>query len=149
MAKSNLFNASLEGDLDLDLSRFENTIREQVSMSGVAAMANVLYVEARYRAPVSEAAHWFYGTHQKYLFTPGTLRDSIYRVFSKSRSSDEVKTYQISWNHQKAPYGFMVEFGTSNAPAHPFVRPAYDAKIELAITVGKDRMAQKLEELTR
>lgn len=154
MANSNLFTASLESDLDLDLSQFEETIRDQVSMAGAAAMANVVYAEAQYRAPVSEHAHWFYGssykkTGQKYLFLPGTLKKSIYRVFSEGRSNDNVKTYQITWNHQKAPYGFMVEYGTSNAPAHPYMRPAYDAKIELAITVGKDRMAQKLEELTR
>jgi HK97 gp10 family phage protein len=73
-------------------------------------------------APVSDAAHMFHGSHAIYgPYRPGTLRNSIYQVFSKDNSFSDVSTYHISWNADKAPYGAMVEFGTSKAPAHSFI----------------------------
>lgn len=101
--------------------------------------AEVLYREVKTRVPVSERAHWFHGTHQKYWFPAGTLRDSIYQVYSKDNSTEhKVATYHVAWNHQKAPYGFMVEYGTSRAAAHPFLRPAYDAMKNFALSAAKD-----------
>lgn len=41
----------------------------------------------------------------------GNLESSIYQVYSASNSSDTKATYQISWNHKKAPHGHLVEFG--------------------------------------
>jgi HK97 gp10 family phage protein len=136
----------LTGDLSGALDRFAKNVQESVTFSGVAAMAKVIYDAARENAPVSDGAHWFHGTHQKYYFESGTLKASIYRVYSSERSSAERKTYKVSWNHQKAPYGFMVEFGTSRAPAHPFMRPAFD-RIGEAIKAGQARMAERLSEL--
>jgi HK97 gp10 family phage protein len=103
---------------------------------GAQAAAEVIYVEAKLRAPTSKYAHWFYGTHSKYFFNAGNLRDSIYQVMSKDNSGNGKATYHIAWNHDKAPYGFMVEFGTSNAPAHPFLRPAYEATKQEAVAAG-------------
>jgi len=45
-------------------------------------------------------------------------------VFSKDNSFRDVSTYHVSWNADKAPYGAMVEFGTSKAPAHSFIGAA-------------------------
>lgn len=109
------------------------------------AAAEVLYREVKTRVPVSERGHWFHGTHQKYFFPAGTLRDSIYQVYSKDNSTEhKVATYHVAWNHQKAPYGFMVEYGTSRAAAHPFLRPAYDAMKNLALTAAKDKFENAL-----
>lgn len=111
-----------------------------------AAGAEVLYNEAKYRAPVSKEGHWFYGTHNKYWFPAGTLKNSIYMVYSKDNSeAGKSATFHVSWNHQKAPYGFMVENGTSRAPAHPFMRPAYDAKQQIALVVAKDKFTELME----
>jgi len=41
----------------------------------------------------------------------GNLGRSIYQVYSESRSSPGIATYQASWNHRKAPHGGLVEFG--------------------------------------
>lgn len=110
------------------------------------AGAAVLYEEVRYRVPVGENAHYFYGTHQRYLFPAGTLRDSIYQAYSKDNSVDgKIATYHIAWNHQKAPYGYMVERGTSRAAAHPFIRPAYDAVGNLSLTVARDKYINLME----
>jgi HK97 gp10 family phage protein len=147
---ANFIEAKLDGDLEFDLSQFEKVVREKVLFSGAATMASVLAAEARTNAPTSTEAHYFYGssfkkTGQKYLFQPGNLRKSIYWAHSAERSTENRKTYRISWNHTKAPYGYMVEFGTSRAPAHPFLRPAF-GRINDAIEQGKARMAQRLAE---
>lgn len=96
------------------------------------AGAEIFYIEARLRVPVSDGAHFFYGRNSKksgvrYFFKAGNLRDSIYQYYNKRASTPGKAVYSISWNHQKAPYGYMVEYGTSRAPAHPFLRPSYDA----------------------
>lgn len=119
-------------------------VKEQVRPAAQAG-AQVLYDEAKLRVPVSMGAHWFYGssykkTGQKYFFNSGSLKAAIYQVFSQDNSTDEKSTYHIAWNHQKVPYGFMVEFGTSRAPAHPFLRPAFDARANTALEVARDHM---------
>lgn len=113
----------------LDLSRFEQKVKDVVLFAGVAAMAKAQYDEVK-------------GNSEKNKKT-GLLSDSIYRAFSPEKSNDDQKTYRISWNKKKAPHGHLIEFGTSRAPAYPFVRPAFD-HIREAITAGQDRMKQRL-----
>jgi HK97 gp10 family phage protein len=144
----NFLDAKFSSDLEVDLTKFTADIQDRVVMSGAAAMAKVMYEEAQTNCPVSTEAHYFYGTNhkstgQRYLFSPGNLKKSIYRAYSPERSGLTQKTYRISWNHSDAPYGYMVEFGTSRAAAHPFLRPAF-SKIHEAIAAGKARMAEKL-----
>lgn len=94
------------------------------------AGAQIIYDRARINAPVSDGAHFFYGRSSKKTgvrygpFRPGNLRDSIYQVFSKSKSYRDVSTYQVSFNKDKAPYGYMVHNGTSHSPANPFISKA-------------------------
>jgi HK97 gp10 family phage protein len=119
---------------------------------GAQAAAQVFYDEAKVRVPVSLKGHFFYGssfkkTGQKYYFEPESLKGAIYQVFSKDNSDEKKSTYHIAWNHQKVPYGFMVEFGTSRAPAHPFLRPSFDARANDAIEAGKARYAQGYQEV--
>ena len=160
-------NTRLIGDLSGALDKFSVDVREKVLFAGVAAMAKVIYEEARAQVPVSTEGHWFYGTSfkaqtgrkfkdgtprpdwaggTKYWFEPGTLKASIYRAYSPEKSSESLKLYRISWNKKDAPYGSMVEFGTSRAPAHPFLRPAF-GRVNDAIQAGKTRMTQKMSEL--
>lgn len=113
-------------------------------------MSKVIKEAAQSYAPVSDAPHYFVGSvkGKRYgPFEPGTLREAIYRVYSRERSSGTAKTYRVSWNHKKAPYGFMVEFGTARAPAHPFMTPAF-GHIREAIDAGKTRMAERLRDFT-
>lgn len=141
-------------DLNRKLDALSGHMTGAVIASGCAAAAKEFYNEAKLRAPVLEnpdkdGGWWFYGTHSRYWFPAGNLRDSIYRTFSKDNSSDTKVTYHIAWNHQKAPYGFMVEYGTSRAAAHPFLRPAYDAAKGEAVRAAKYRMLQRLKELEK
>lgn len=123
-------DSKLTGDLSGSLDKFAKDVREKVLFSGVAAMAQVLYDEAKAQVPVKT----------------GTLKESIYRVYSPEKSTDDSKLYRISWNKKKAPHGHLIEFGTSRAPAYPFMRPAFD-RVRDAIEAGKDRMAQRITEL--
>ncbi|MBI3103239.1 MAG: HK97 gp10 family phage protein [Burkholderiales bacterium] len=112
----------------MDVARFKEQLQASADKLHAAtrpaaqAGAQVLYERALQLAPVSQAAHMFHGTHGVYgPYSPGNLRDSIYQVYSKDRSFEDVSTYHVSWNASKAPYGAMVEFGTSHAPAHSFI----------------------------
>jgi hypothetical protein len=41
----------------------------------------------------------------------GNLDEAIYQVFSKDESGPSRATYHVSWNHRKAPHGWLVENG--------------------------------------
>jgi len=131
-------NTKLTGNLAAELSRFEKAVQEKVLFSGVAAMAKVMYDEA-----VTNASGLAGERFPKRK--TGKLASSIYRAYSAKRSTDEKKTYRLSWDRRKAPHGHLIEFGTSRAPAYPFIRPAFDHVGE-AIAAGKARMEQRLSE---
>ena len=120
--------------------------------------AEVLYQEVLRNVPVGkDEFHWFYGKNQRYLFRRGSLKRAIYQAFSEDRSveytgsnkfaqkqSYEKATYHVSWRHKDnaggpgAPYGFMVEFGTSRAPAHPFLYPSFDLAKKPSLEAARD-----------
>ena len=115
------------------------------------AGAQVFYEEMRARVPVSDVAHYFYGrdsrkTGVRYFFSPGNLRDSIYQYRLRYDDDGGRSTYVISWNRRKAPYGHMVEFGTSKAAAHPFLRPTYDFARGPAVVAANRALAERLKE---
>jgi HK97 gp10 family phage protein len=110
------------------LAKVVSTVDNAVRPAAQAG-AQVIYEAVHRNVPQSGKGHWFHGSSfklngKKYWFDAGTLKRSIYQVYSKDNSGPLKATYHIAWNHQECPYGFMVEFGTSKAPAHPFLRPA-------------------------
>lgn len=106
------------------------------------AGAQVLYDEVRRRVPISIKAHSTKNKAQTY--SPGNLRDAIYQVYSKDTSTVEKATYHISWNESKAFYGRFVEYGTVKTAAQPFLRPAYDAAKQTALSAAQARFLQEL-----
>ena len=78
----------------------------------------------------------------------GDLHDSIHTGKVKKRSSGG-KAITIGVHHAErgAYYSNAVEFGHGGpapAPAHPFVRPAFDAKVEEAYGIMKDILRDEL-----
>jgi HK97 gp10 family phage protein len=147
------FNINLAAldELRAKLRAYGEVVKDEVAIEGAAGMGRVIYEEARANVHVSSKPHYFYGSNSKksgtkYLFNPGNLRNAIYRVYSPEKSSDTLKMYRVSWNHTKAPYGAMVEFGTSRAAAKPFMGPSL-SRLDDAITAGKKQMAAKLDEI--
>lgn len=125
------------------------------------AGAEVFYQEVKGNVREgTEAQHYFYGrAAQKapkgskkalaYLFTKGTLKRSVYQYYNKRFSTQSKAIYSISWNHREAPYGFMVEYGTSSAKARPFLRPAFDAAQRRALQAVEARMASEVKKVTQ
>jgi HK97 gp10 family phage protein len=103
--------------------------------------------------PVSKKMHWFYGTSwRKYgikygPFYPGNLAKSVYQAWSQKHSGVSKQTYEVSWStkvtasHGYAPYGHMVEFGTSRTPARAFIGHAAGSQ-----PMAVDAMQAKLDE---
>ena len=125
----------------------ELALLQKATRPAAQAGAQIVYERAKQLAPVSDAAHMFQIEGRVYgPFKPGTLRDSIYQAFSKDNSFKDVSVYHVSWNADKAPYGAMVEVGTSRAPAQSFIARA------VAETRAQVRQAIKqryIEEVTK
>ena len=137
--------------LDLNLKGIEKgldkiTVAAQGAVRPAAqAGAQLFYERAKAEAPVSAAGHWFHGTNKKYWFDAGSLKDSIYQVYSKGGSAEGKATYEVSFNHTKAPYGFMVLRGTSSAAANDFIGRAYDATYKAATQAASDRLTAEIK----
>ena len=93
----------------------------------------------------------------------GKLKKNVVVVTQKSRRRGEISsgvhirgvnprtgnsdnTMKAS-NKRNAFYWRFVELGTSTAPAHPFVRPAFDTRMEEATQVAMQRMNQAIDEV--
>ena len=138
--------------LDLDLKKVTQKLDgiTQASKEAVRpaaqAGAQVLYERARQEAPVSKAAHMFHIGGRVYgPFKPGNLRDSIYQVYAQGKSTSGKATYEISFNHDKAPYGFTVLRGRSGVAANDFIGRAYDVASTAAALVVKTRLEQGIK----
>lgn len=135
-----------------DVAKFKQGLRAEADVLNRAtrpaaqAGAQVIYDRARELVPVSVSEHMFHGTHQVYgPYQPGNLRAAIYQVFSKDHSFKDVSTYHVSWNKDKAPYGFMVEFGTSKAAAHSFIGAAVAETQPQALAAMKQRYIEEVK----
>ena len=137
----------------MNVAAFKEQLRAEVGKLHAAtrpaaqAGAQIIYERARLEAPVSADSHYFYIRGKKYgPYAPGTLRDSIYQVFSKDNSYKDVSTYHISFNKSEAPYGFIVHNGTSRTAAHPFIAKAV---VETRARVREAIKARYLEEVNK
>ncbi len=137
----------------MNVAAFKEQLRAEVDKLHAAtrpaaqAGAQIIYERARLEAPVSADSHFFYIRGKKYgPYAPGTLRDSIYQVFSKDNSFKDVSTYHISFNKSEAPYGFVVHNGTSRTSAHPFISKAV---VETRTQVRQAIKARYLEEVNK
>jgi HK97 gp10 family phage protein len=109
------------------------------------AGAQVFYDEMKKRVPMSAKPH----KSGKKTYNPGTLRKAIYQAYAEDESGDGRATYRVSWNKTHAFYGRFIEFGTSKAPAQPFLRPAYDAARNKAIQAAQSRLSIELKKVTK
>ena len=124
MLTFDLNTKGLEAALDRVKAKAESAIRPAAQ-----AGAQVYYDAVKAATPVSKAGHWFHGTSfksngTKYWFESGSLKNSVYQVYSKSNSNATNAEYQVAWNHRKVPYGFMVAGGTTRAKANDFIGKA-------------------------
>lgn len=119
-----------------ELQQASQDVLRPVAQAG----AQVLYDEVKARAPVAKKPIKRKGK----TIMPGALKRSIYQAFSKDNSGRDRVEFHVSWNARKAPHGHLVEFGTVRAPAHPFLRPAYDAQVGAAMQAAEQQWQQEM-----
>lgn len=146
---------TLTGDAGADMDAFIDDVLDTCLRPAAHAGALTFYNEARLLVPVKE----------------GVLRDSIYRVHSESLSTRTTQAYEVSWNHSKAPHGYLVENGhwrvnelvrTENGtwiatknrlktpvrvPAHSFIRRAFDNQADAAVAAAQQRFTDRFQEI--
>ena len=139
--------------INMNISAFKESLNAQLDKLHAAtrpaaqAGAEVIYQRARLEAPVSDASHYFHIRGKKYgPYAPGTLKNAIYQVYSRDNSFKDIATYHISFNKDKAPYGFIVHNGTSRTAAHPFISKAV---VETRAEVRAAIKARYLEEVNK
>lgn len=137
----------------MNVAAFKEQLRAEVDKLHAAtrpaaqAGAEIIYQRARLEAPVSADSHYFYIRGKKYgPYAPGTLKNSIYQVFSRDNSYKDLSTYHISFNKSEAPYGFIVHNGTSRTAAHPFIAKAV---VETRAEVRAAIKARYIEEVNK
>ena len=137
--------------INLDLGEFKaqlNATAEKMHKAtrpAAQAGIQIIYDRAKALAPVSERAHMFYIEGRVYgPYSPGNLRTSIYQVFSKSRSFKDVSTYEVSWNKDKAPYGYVYEYGNSKKGAKSFIARAVTETRKEVREAMKQRFIEEL-----
>lgn len=136
---------AIKFDGDDALAGLDMIAKEAINVRPAAqAGAQVLYDEVLLRVPVSTKVRKLKSGR---TIAPGALKASIYQVFSEDNSGRALATYHVSWNYRKAPHGHLVEFGTSRAPAKPFLRPAYEAKAPEALEASRARWVQDVQAL--
>lgn len=143
----------MSGRVNMNVRSFREQMRATAEVLNAAtrpaaqAGAQIIYDRARQLAPISEKPHMFHGTHGVYgPYQPGNLRDAIYQVFSNDNSYRDVSVYHVSWNANKAPYGAMVELGTSHSPAESFIGRAV---VETRAAVRAAIKARYIEEVSK
>jgi hypothetical protein len=138
------------------LEKFSAEVVQKVARSGAAAGARLLYDEMRERAPVKS----------------GVLKSSIYWWHDDKASGPLLERYIIGPNMKKAPHWHLLEYGhwrvnvVVRGPGgrliatkerlpkpvwvapRPYIRPTYDSQKSAAIGAARQRMAERLRELT-
>ncbi|MCX7177698.1 MAG: HK97 gp10 family phage protein [Proteobacteria bacterium] len=126
------FSVKMSGNLDAALEQFAARAKDLAAV-GAQAMAQAVYDDAKATTAFKDKT--------------GKLRAAIYQVHSRDKSVHGRHEYHVSWNRNKAPHGHLVEFGTSRAPAHPFLYPAFDQNKGRLVDVANTAMAAKLKEV--
>lgn len=120
-----------------------NSFSVGANLTGLDALFDQLgdEVEEAARPAAQAAAQVLYDEVKKNVAAlrrkTGNLDRSIYQAFSPSNSGHGKATYQVSWNHKKAPHGWLVENGylqryryyqNARGEVRPMVRPGMDGQ---------------------
>jgi len=127
-------------ELDNALKELGKDLEKKVAKSAVRQGANVIAKEARLNAPVGNS---------------GNLRRSI-RVVARSRRVGDAVVSVVTRSGKKwqsrgmnAWYAGLVEFGTKNRAATPFIRPALDSKSAEAVKAMSLMIQKRISKLAK
>ena len=119
-----------------------NAVVNSAVRPAAQAGAQVYYNEVKLRAKRGNETRYLKGGRTR---PAGLLASAIYQVFSTDNSDEQKATYHVSWNKKTAPHGYLVEHGSSRAPKHPFLRPAYDAVKGAAEAAVNDELQKRIK----
>ena len=129
-------------ELERALMKLPKKLGVSVAKTGVRAMATVIRKEAK-RNVAAKAVD------------TGDLNRSIDVVARQSKKRGEFIASVVTRSGKKygakgknAWYASMIEFGTKNRPATPFMRPALDTKYKEAIKVMADKISARITKLS-
>ena len=126
-------------ELQKALAELPQGIARNVLRGAVNAGATVIKAEAKVRAPALS----------------GILKRSLYQKQIREKSNLLLQTFFVGVRQGRSSkktkkgvldafYARFVEFGTSKMPAHPFMRPAFEAKKEAAVQAIKDYLTKRI-----
>ena len=138
------------------LSKMSDPGSESTLRHAAVAGARVVMDEVVLRAPVGPFPHIRSGK----LYPPGTLKKSIIifhddqkssvpgalQVYAVTIARDAFYALMVEKWHPFSGFVATVEHGSSKVPAHPFFRPAVDAKGSAATEAMVAVMKKKLDE---
>ena len=138
-------NFSGTDEMQQVMNALPDRLRGSVAVAALRAGLKPVQEEMKRRAPVGSTAVKKNRRKMKY----GKLRDSI--IISATHKSAYGATATIHTG--KAYWGMFQEFGTSKQAAHPFFRPAWDAKqTEITAEIAKyleKRIEREVKSLTK
>ena len=139
MAKAKAFAFSVFGDKKLKraFKRLGQKVEQKV-LKGAAGLAmNPILSAARRLVPVRS------GQLKRSLGKRARTYKGIHIVFIGPRSG--FKTLYKDRRVNPTQYAHLVEFGTVNSPARPFLRPAYDANRMAVLSRLRKEVGKRIE----
>ena len=133
----------------LDVLVDQSNLEESVIRKAAGAGAKILYDEMALRTPVRDEKYKTGGKRKP----PGQLKKSIYYWWDKDTSGKNRALYRIGPNTKKAPHWHLVEFGHWDkakrhfTPAHPYIRPTFDAKSKEALAASRKKLNELIGEI--
>ena len=123
-------------ELEQELLALPDKIGGRGLQSALTSAALPIVAEAKAKVPLAHAAYRLYGGG---VANPGWLMDRIVR--KKVREGGNSAEVIITVTDRRQSYFWkFIEFGTSKMAAHPFLRPAFEAKATEALERFKARL---------
>jgi len=115
-------------ELEKALRTLPNKIQDKVLKSALRSGAQVIRKEAKARVPVRS----------------GVLKDSITVKTATEKQRDQGLVF-VGFDKTASRRAHLTEYGTSHSAAHPFMRPALDARGSDAIKKIGDRLGPVID----
>ena len=112
------------------LDKLPERIQKNVVVGAIRAATRPLVKEARLRVPKDS----------------GKLAKSIGVIKRKEKDKNLVRFSVTPRKNKEHGYlAYFVEFGTSKQAAHPFMRPAAEAKVDETVKTAREYMAKRTD----
>lgn len=160
MAEDDVGSISIQGldELDKKLADLGNDLAGKALFSAAMYALTPMVKDAkRLAAKAKEPHEMYYSNGSKVEVQPGLLKSAIRkRRLPKREHKGEfaqgavVGVYVGKGTKQKIypRYWHFIERGTVNQPATPFIRPAFDNNVNLAVTRVAEKLAERIDHYT-